>query len=124
MPCTTTNSTRQHHSALSRVRGWRPLAKASAAVGAAAAVTAGVTLSMLAGGAASAATKPAWFMTAGNVQSLSQTDSATASHFFNTSSAYGAGASLVKTPGAGRLRHHPGAELHLVCPRPTAPPTR
>lgn len=41
MPSTTTNSTRQHHSALSRVRGWRPLAKASAAVGAAAAVTAG-----------------------------------------------------------------------------------
>jgi hypothetical protein len=98
MPSTTTNSTRQHHSALSRVRGWRPLAKASAAVGAAAAVTAGVTLSMLAGGAASAATKPAWFMTASNVQSLSQTDSATAAHFFNTASSYGAGASLVKTP--------------------------
>jgi hypothetical protein len=83
---------------VSRVRGWRPLAKASAAVGAAAAVTAGVTLSMLAGGAASAATKPAWFMTASNVQSLSQTDSATAAHFFNTSTAYGAGASLIKTP--------------------------
>jgi hypothetical protein len=27
MPSTTTNSSRQHHSALSRVRGWRPLAK-------------------------------------------------------------------------------------------------
>jgi hypothetical protein len=37
-------------------------------------------------------------MTASNVQSLSQTDSATASHFFNTASSYGAGASLVKTP--------------------------
>ena len=98
MPSTTTNSIRQHHSIVSRVRGWRPLAKASAAVGAAAAVTAGVTLSMLAGGAASAATKPAWFMTASNVQSLSQTDSATAAHFFNTSTAYGAGASLIKTP--------------------------
>jgi hypothetical protein len=98
MPSTTTNSTRQHHSVLSGVRGWRPLAKASAAVGAAAAVTAGVTLSMLAGGAASAATKPAWFMTASNVQSLSQSDPATASHFFNTSTAYGAGASLIKTP--------------------------
>jgi gamma-glutamyltranspeptidase len=47
MPSTTTNSIRQHHSVLSRVRGWRPLAKAGAAVGAAAAVTAGVTLSML-----------------------------------------------------------------------------
>jgi hypothetical protein len=33
MPSTTTNSTRQHHSVRSRVRGWRPLAKASAAVG-------------------------------------------------------------------------------------------
>jgi hypothetical protein len=78
MSSTTTNSTRQHHSVLSRVHGWRPLAKASAAAGAAAAVTAGVTLSMLTGGAASAATKPAWFMTAGDIQSLSQTDSATA----------------------------------------------
>ena len=37
-------------------------------------------------------------MTAGNVQSLSKLDSATASHFFNTSSSYGAGASLIKTP--------------------------
>ena len=98
MPCTTTNSTRHHHSALSRVRGWRPLAKASAAVVAAAAVIAGVTLAMLSGGAASAATKPAWFMTASNVQSLSQTDSATASHFFNTSIAYGG--FYVAAPGA------------------------
>jgi hypothetical protein len=49
MPSSTTNSARRHHSVLSRVPGWRPLAKASAAVGAAAAVTAGVTLSMLAG---------------------------------------------------------------------------
>jgi hypothetical protein len=47
---------------------------------------------------ASAATKPAWFMTAGNVQALSLQDSATAAHFFNTASSYGAGASLVKTP--------------------------
>ncbi len=37
-------------------------------------------------------------MTASNIQSLSQTDSATAAHFFNTSTAYGAGASPVKTP--------------------------
>jgi hypothetical protein len=69
-----------------------------AAAAAGAAVAGGVALSMLSGGAANAATKPNWFMTAGNIQSLSQTDSATASHFFNTPSAYGAGASLVKTP--------------------------
>jgi hypothetical protein len=96
MPSSTTNS---HHpnSGLSRIRGWRPLAKLGAAA-AGTALVAGAALSMLSGGAASAATKPAWFMTAGNIQSLSQSDSATASHFFNTSTAYGAGASLVKTP--------------------------
>jgi len=66
---------------------------------ASAAVAGGAALSILGGaGAASAATKPAWFMTAGNIQNLSQQDSATASHFFNTASSYGAGASLVKTP--------------------------
>ncbi len=96
MPSTTTNSTHLH-SALSRIHSWRPLAKATA-VGAAATVAGGATLSMLSGGVASAATKPAWFMTAANVQSLSGMDSATASHFFNTATAYGAGASLVKTP--------------------------
>ena len=37
-------------------------------------------------------------MTAGNVQSLSGVDASTASYFFNTAAAYGAGASLVKTP--------------------------
>jgi glyoxylase-like metal-dependent hydrolase (beta-lactamase superfamily II) len=58
MPSSTTNSTHLH-SALSRIRNWRPLAKITA-VGAATAVTGGVTLSMLSGGAASAATKPAW----------------------------------------------------------------
>ncbi len=81
----------------SRIRSKRPLAKLAAAT-AGFAVTAGVALSMLSGGAANAATKPNWFMTAGNIQSLSQTDSATASHFFNTPSAYGVGASLVQTP--------------------------
>ncbi len=81
----------------SRIRSKRPLAKLAAAA-AGAAVVGGVALSMLSGGAANAATKPNWFMTAGNIQSLSQTDSATASHFFNTPSAYGAGASLVRTP--------------------------
>jgi hypothetical protein len=69
-----------------------------AAVAAGVALAGGAALSMLAGGAANAATKPAWFMTAGNIQSLSQLDSPTAAHFFNTASAYGAGASLVKTP--------------------------
>jgi hypothetical protein len=96
MPATSTNS---HHSnsGLSRIRSWPPLAKLAAAA-AGAAIVAGAGLTLLSGGAAFAATKPAWFMTASNVQSLSQTDSATASHFFNTASAYGAGASLVKTP--------------------------
>jgi hypothetical protein len=95
MPATT--NTPHHHSGLSRVRGWPPLAKIAAGA-AGAAIVAGATLALLSGGAAFAATKPAWFMTASNVQSLSQTDSATASHFFNTASSYGAGASLVKTP--------------------------
>jgi hypothetical protein len=96
MPSTTTNS-HSSNPGLSRIRNWRPLARVTA-VGAAAAVAAGVSLSMLAGGVASAATKPAWMMTAANVQSLSQIDSATAAHFFNTSAAFGAGASLIKTP--------------------------
>jgi hypothetical protein len=73
--------------------------KISAALGAAA-VAGGTALGVLSAGAgaASAATRPAWFMTASNVQTLSQADSATAAHFFNTASSYGAGASLVKTP--------------------------
>ena len=37
-------------------------------------------------------------MTAGNVQSVSGQDPGTASHFFNTPAAYGAGASLVRSP--------------------------
>jgi hypothetical protein len=95
MPSTTDS----HHpnSPLSRIRSWRPLASITAAA-AGAALVAGATLSLLSGGVANAAAKPAWMMTASNIQSLSQTDSATASHFFNTSTAYGAGASLVKTP--------------------------
>jgi hypothetical protein len=52
----------------------------------------------LAAGPAGASTKPVWIMTAGNVQSLSAVDAGTTSYFFNTSTAYGAGASLVKTP--------------------------
>ncbi len=83
----TTNTPRS-----SRIR--TKLAAAAAGV----AIAGGAALSMLSGGAANAATKPAWFMTAGNIQSLSQVDSSTASHFFNTSSAYGVGGSLVQTP--------------------------
>ncbi len=95
MPSTYTNS---HHpnSSLARIRGRPPLATITAAAGAA--LVAGATLSLLSGGAANAAAKPAWMMTGSNIQSLSQTDSATASHFSNTPTAFGAGASLVKTP--------------------------
>ena len=82
-----------------RVRGWRPrTARAKAGLAAVAAVGAtGLALALVAG-PAGAATKPVWSMTAGNVQSLSGVDAGTASYFFNTSAAYGAGASLVKTP--------------------------
>jgi hypothetical protein len=92
----TTNIPRLH-SAPSRVRSWRPLAKLTAAA-AGVAITAGVALSLLSGGAASAATKPNWIMTAGNIQTLSQHDAGTASHFFNKASSYGAGSSLVQSP--------------------------
>jgi hypothetical protein len=82
-----------------RVRGWRPRttrAKAGLAALAAAAATAlGLALAV---GPAGASTKPVWAMTASNVQTLSGVDSSTASHFFNTSAAYGNGASLVRTP--------------------------
>ena len=80
-----------------RVRGRRPrMTKVSIAAGAAVAAT-GLALAMVAG-PAGAATKPAWSMTAGNVQRLSQANPAAASHFFNTPAAYGNGASLVRTP--------------------------
>jgi hypothetical protein len=82
-----------------RVRGWRPRttrAKAGlAAVAAVGAVALGLALAV---GPAGAATKPVWGMTASNIQTLSGTDASTASYFFNTSTAYGNGASLVKTP--------------------------
>jgi hypothetical protein len=82
-----------------RVRGWRPrTTRAKAGIAAVAAVGAtGLALALVAG-PAGAATKPVWSMTAGNVQALSGVDASTASYFFNTSAAYGAGASLVKTP--------------------------
>jgi hypothetical protein len=66
-----------------------------AAVAAVAAI--GLVLALVAG-PAGAATKPVWSMTAGNVQSMSRQSAGTASYFFNTPTAYGAGASLVRTP--------------------------
>ena len=82
-----------------RGRGWRPRttrAKAGLAAVAALAAT-GLALALVAG-PAGASTKPVWIMTGGNIQSLSGVDASTASYFFNTSAAYGAGSSLVKTP--------------------------
>jgi hypothetical protein len=93
---------------LHRVRWWRPRttrAKAGIAAIAAVSVT-GLALALvarLAGGPA----KPVWIMTAGNVQSLSQQDARTAAHFFNTPTAYGAGASLVQTPVQARYATTP-----------------
>jgi hypothetical protein len=82
-----------------RARGWRPRTiRAKAGLAALATVSAAAVALALVAGPAGAAAKPAWIMTAGNVQSLSQTDSSTASYFFNTPTAYGVGASLVKTP--------------------------
>ncbi len=83
----------------SRARGWRPRTiRAKVSIGAVAAAGAtGLALALVAG-PAGAATKPVWTMTAGNVQTLSQTDPSIASYFFNTPAAYGEGASLVHTP--------------------------
>jgi hypothetical protein len=84
---------------LHRVRWWRPrTTRAKVGLAAVAAVSAtGLALALVAGLAGGPA-KPVWIMTAGNVRSMSQQDAGTAAHFFNTSTAYGAGASLVKTP--------------------------
>jgi hypothetical protein len=91
-----------------RVRGGRPrTARVKAGLAVLGAVGAsGVALALVAG-PAGAATKPVWSMTGGNVQSMSQTDSSTTSYFFNTSTAYGAGASLVKTPIQARYATTP-----------------
>jgi hypothetical protein len=82
-----------------RARGWRPrTTRAKAGLAAVAAVGAtGLALALVAG-PAGASTKPAWAMTASNVQTLSGVDASTASYFFNTPTAYGGGASLVRTP--------------------------
>jgi hypothetical protein len=91
-----------------RVRGWRPrTTRAKAGLAAVAAVGAtGLALALVAG-PAGASTKPTWMMTAGNVQSMSLQDASSASYFFNTSAAYGAGASLVKTPVQARYATTP-----------------
>jgi hypothetical protein len=91
-----------------RVRGWR-LRTIRAKAGIAALATVGATGAALAlaVGPAGAATKPAWSMTAGNVQSMSHTGPSTASYFFNTPTAYGAGASRVKTPVQARYATTP-----------------
>jgi hypothetical protein len=101
---------------LHRVRWWRPRttrAKVGFAAVAAVSVT-GLALALVAGLAGGPA-KPAWIMTAGNVQSLSQQDARTAALFFNTPASYGAGASLVQTPVQARYATtRPG--LHLLRP--------
>jgi hypothetical protein len=91
-----------------RVRGWRPrTTRAKAGLAAVAAVGAtGLALALVAGPAGASA-KPAWMMTAANVQQLSGVDASTASYFFNTPAAYGAGASLVKTPVQARYATTP-----------------
>ena len=91
-----------------RLRGWRPrTARAKAGLAAVAVIGAtGLALALIAG-PAGASGKPAWIMTAGNVQSMSQADPAVTSYFFNTSAAYGAGASLVKTPVQARYATTP-----------------
>src|SRR5580704_1745054 len=83
-----------------RVRWWRPRT-ARAKVGVAAVVVAGAALALAVALGGSPA-KPVWIMTAGNVQSMSLQDASMAAHFFDTSTSYGAGASLVKTPVQAR----------------------
>jgi hypothetical protein len=91
---------------LHRVRRWRPRTT-RAKIAVAAVVTAGATGLALILGLAGGPTKPAWFMTAGNVQSMSAVNASTAEHFFNTPASYGAGASLVKTPVQARYSTTP-----------------
>jgi hypothetical protein len=95
-------------SGLHRLLGWRPrTTRSKAGIAAVAAVGAtGLALALVAGPAGAAA-KPVWIMTAGNVQSLSAVDAGTTSYFFNTPTAYGAGASLVKTPVQARYATTP-----------------
>src|SRR5882724_4841934 len=84
-------------------RWWRTHTRALVKGGIAAAIIATgaliITPLVTSGTHASAATaKPNWIMTAGNVQRMSLLDNPTTSYFFNKAAAFGAGASLVKTP--------------------------
>jgi hypothetical protein len=57
-----------------------------------------VGLALSSSGNAHAASHPAWVMTAGNIQQMSQQNAPVTAHFFNVPASYGVGASLVKTP--------------------------
>jgi len=84
---------------LHRLRSWRPrTTRAKVGLAAVAAGSAAGLVLALAEGLSGVPARPAWTMTAGNVQSLSQQDPRVAAHFFNTPRSYDAGASLVKTP--------------------------
>ena len=84
---------------LHRLRRCRPrTTRAKVGLAAVAAVGATGLALALAEGPSGVPTTPAWSMSAGNVQSLSQQDPAVAAHFLNTRRSYDAGASLVKTP--------------------------
>jgi len=85
-------ASRWHFSGKSRVIA----AAAAAAVVIAGGTALGLVLSSSA--KAHAASHPAWAMTAGNIQQMSQQNATVTAHFFNTSASYGAGASLVQTP--------------------------
>ena len=93
---------------LHRILGWRPRTiRAQAGLALLAAVSVGGLALAVVVGLAGGPSKPAWIMTAGNVQALSAVDASTAAHFFNTPTSYGAGASLVKTPVQARYRTTP-----------------
>lgn len=80
-------------------RGWRSR-RTLVAVTAAGALAAGAVVgSVLAsGGVASAATRTGWIVAAGTLNAENTQDPATANHLLNTPTAYGAGASLVRSP--------------------------
>ena len=81
--------------------------QAKVAVAALATLSAASMALTLTAGPAGAAAKPAWIMTAGNIQSMSQLNPGNTSYYFNTPTAYGAGASLVKTPVQARYATTP-----------------
>jgi hypothetical protein len=92
-----TSGTTDAHAA--RDRGRRRLHRGLACA-AAAAITAGALLGSVLGsaGPASAATGVSWIMGAGNINGISALDPATASHFLNTPTSFGAGSSRTRSP--------------------------